>query len=250
MTRIARVVSLAAAVAGLIAPLATVHAQGKPTVAILAFENGSFGKDARDYDGLTKGIPGFLVTDMSTNTSIRVIERGEVQRLVDEQKLTKDGHVDQATAVKVGKLLGAGHMIFGTYMIDPKGNFRLDARAVNVETGEIEHVDRVDDKADNIVPAIGAMASKLNSGMKLPPMPKRTSDASPSANPATGAAAAAAGPPSKLPMRYAVMYGKALDLVDHGNKAQAIEMFGKVIADFPNYTPARVEKDKLTKSGA
>ena len=250
MTRITRVVSLAAAVVGLAAPVAAVHAQGKPTVAILAFENGSFGKDAKDYDGLTKGVPGFLVTDMSTNANIRVIERGEVQKLVDEQKLTKDGHVDQATAVKVGKLLGAGHMIFGTYMVDPKGNFRLDARAVNVETGEIEHVDRVDDKADNIVTAIGAMASKLNSGMKLPAMTKRTGDASPSANPSTGAAAAAAGPLPKLPMRYAVMYGKALDLADHGNKKEASELYGKLLADFPTYTPARVEKDKLTKSGA
>ena len=55
--------------------------------------------------------------------------------------------------MKVGKLLGAQHMIFGGFMADPKGNFRIDARAVNVETGEIEHVERVDDKADNIMAA-------------------------------------------------------------------------------------------------
>ena len=253
MNRITRLLPLAAALVGLVAPRSALHAQGKPTVAIMSFENGAFGKDRGDYEGLTKGVPGFLVTDMSANTNIRVIERGEVQKLVDEQKLTKDGHVDPATAVKVGKLLGAAHMIFGTFVVDPKGNFRIDARAVNVETGEIEHVERVDDKADNIMTAMGTLATKLNSGLKLPPMTRRTGDATPTPAPAakssTGAATAAApaGPLPKLPMRVAVMYGKALDLADHGEKGKAVELFGAVLKEFPTYTPAQTEKDRLSK---
>jgi TolB-like protein len=251
MTRIARFVSLAAAVVGLAAPLTAVHAQaGKPTVAIMSFNNGSFGKDAKDYDGLSKGIPDFLITDMSANTGIRVIERDQVQKLVDEQKLVTGGQVDKETAVKVGKLLGAQHMIFGVYMTDPKGNFRIDARAVNVETGEIEHVERVDDKADNIMSSVGTLASKLNSGMKLPARPaaatRRVGDAG--TTPATTAAAVQAGTPApapKLPMRVAVMYGKALDMKDHGNKAGAVELFGAVLKEFPEYGPARAEQAKL-----
>ena len=250
MTRIARFVSLAAAVVGLAAPHTTVYAQkdGKPTVAILSFNNGSFGKDAKDYDGLSKGIPDFLITEMSSNPAIRVVERDQVQKLVDEQKLVTGGQVDKETAVKVGKLLGAQHMIFGVYMADPKGNFRIDARAVNVETGEIEHVERVDDKADNIMSSVGALASKLNTGMKLPERPagRRVGDASTTA-PVTGAAtqAGTAGPAPKLPMRVAVMYGKALDMKDHGNKAGAVELFGAVLKEFPDYGPARAEQAKL-----
>ena len=245
MTRIARFVSLAAAVVGLAAPQTTVYAQkdGKPTVAILSFNNGSFGKDAKDYDGLSKGIPDFLITDMSSNPDIRVIERDQVQKLVDEQKLAAGGQVDKETAVRVGKLLGAQHMIFGVYMTDPKGNFRIDARAVNVETCEIEHVERVDDKADNIMTSVGTLASKLNSGMKLPARPaRRTGDAS-TAPAATQAGTA--GPAPKLPMRVAVMYGKALDMKDKGNKAGAVELFGAVLKEFPDYGPARAEQAKL-----
>ena len=252
MTRIARFVSLAAAVVGLAAPHSAVYAQkdGKPTVAILSFNNGSFGKDAKDYDGLSKGIPDFLITDMSVNPNIRVIERDQVQKLVDEQKLVTGGQVDKETAVKVGKLLGAQHMIFGVYMTDPKGNFRIDARAVNVETGEIEHVERVDDKADNIMASVGTLAGKLNTGMKLPARPagatRRVGDAG--TTPATTAAAVQAGaaaPAPKLPMRVAVMYGKALDMKDHGNKAAAVELFGAVLKEFPDYGPARAEQAKL-----
>jgi TolB-like protein len=250
MTRIARFVSLAAAVVGLAAPLTVVHAQaGKPTVAIMSFNNGSFGKDAKDYDGLSKGIPDFLITDMSGNTAIRVIERDQVQKLVDEQKLVTGGQVDKETAVKVGKLLGAQHMIFGVYMTDPKGNFRIDARAVNVETGEIEHVERVDDKADNIMTSVGTLASKLNTGMKLPARPaatRRVGDATPAAAATPGATQAGTpAPPAKLPMRVAVMYGKALDMKDHGNKAGAVELFGAVLKEFPDYGPARAEQAKL-----
>lgn len=250
MTRIARIASLAAAVVGLAAPRAA-HAQAssKPTVAIMPFTNGSFGKDAKDYDGLSKGVPDFLITDMSVNTNIRVLERDQVQKLVDEQKLVTGGQVDKATAVRIGKLLGVHHMIFGVFMTDPKGNFRVDARAVHVETGELEHVERVDGKGDDIMTSISTLASKLNSGMKLPPMPRRTGDASPAASQTTGATQAGApATTTKLPMRVAVMYGKALDMKDHGNKAGAVELFGAVLKEFPNYEPAKAEQAKLKGS--
>ena len=247
MTRIARFISFAAVV-DVAAPVAAQAQAGKPTVAIMAFSNGSFGKDARDYDGLAKGIPAMLITDMQANTNIRVIERDQVQALVDEQKLVTGGQVDQATAVKIGKLLGVHHMIWGTFMTDPKGNFRVDARAVDVETGQIEHVDRVDDKADNIMSSIGALASKLNAGLKLPPMPAvRTGSTTPAPG-ATGAQQAGAPAASpKLPMRVAVMYGKALDAKDHGEKAKAVEYFNAVLKDFPTYEPAIKERAGLSK---
>jgi TolB-like protein len=249
MTRIARFISLAAVVAVAAPVVAQAQKEGKPTVAILAFSNGSFGKDARDYDGLAKGIPAMLITDMQANPNIRVIEREQVQSLVDEQKLVTGGQVDQATAVKIGKLLGARHMIWGTYITDPKGNFRVDARAVDVETGVIEHVDRVDDKADNIMTSIGALATKFNTGLKLPPMPAVRTGSTAPASGAMGAqqAGAPAAAPAKLPMRVAVMYGKALDAKDHGEKAKAVEYFNAVLKDFPTFEPAIKERAGLSK---
>jgi TolB-like protein len=246
MTRITHIVSLAAVVAGLALPH-TVRAQkaGKPTVAILYFNNNVFSKDARDFDGLSKGVPDFLVTEMAANPNIRVIERDQVQRLLDEHKMITGGQIDRETAVKVGVLLGAQHMIFGGFMGDPKGNFRIDARAVNVETGEIEYTERVQDQADNIMPLIGRLAEKMNAGMKLPTMPRRTGDAHPAGAAATGAQQAGAiAPTVKLPMRVAVMYGKALDLKDHKDP-RAAELFRAVLKEFPDFGPATQELNKL-----
>ena len=119
MTRRTRIAVLALAAAGLVAPARAAVAQAaKPTVAIMYFNNNVFTKDARDYDGLSKGVPDFLITEMSANPAIRVVERDQVQKLVDEQKLVGAGQVDRETAVKVGKLVGAQHMIFGGFMAD------------------------------------------------------------------------------------------------------------------------------------
>jgi TolB-like protein len=246
MTRHTRIALLALAGAGLVAPLGSAVAQaGKPTVAIMYFNNNVFTKEAREYDGLSKGVADFLITEMSSNSSIRVVERDQVQRLIDEQKLVGAGQVDRETAVKVGKLLGAQHMIFGGFMADPKGNFRIDARAVNVETGAIEFTDRVQDRSDNVLALISQLATRLNAGLKLPAPTTRTGDAGAPA----GAQQAGAPTATKLPMRLAVLYGKALDMADKGDKARAVELFGAVLKEFPDYTPARTGLAKV-KPGA
>ena len=218
--------------AGLLAAREPAAAQAaKPTVAIMYFNNNVFTKDARDYDGLMKGVPDFLVSEMSSNPNIRVIERDQVQKLIDEQKLTSGGQVDRETAVKVGKLLGAQHMIFGGFMADPKGNFRIDARAVNVETGAIEYTDRVQDHGDNVMALIGQLAGHLNSGLKLG-APARTGEVG-----------------TRLPMRVAVLYGKALDMADRGDKAKAVELFGAVLKEVPDYAPAKSGLAKVKPGG-
>ena len=77
MNRIARAAVVVLAVAGAVAPVPPLMAQGdsRPTVAIMFFNNNVFTKDARDYDGLSKGIADFLITEMATNVNIRLIER-------------------------------------------------------------------------------------------------------------------------------------------------------------------------------
>jgi len=214
------------AAAGVAFAASSVFAQSKPTVAIMYFNDDAIGKAHDELAPLSKGICDVLITEMADNPGITVIERDQLQSILAEQKLVTDKAVDQSTAIKVGKLLSVHHMIFGVFMTDPRGNFRIDARAVDVESGLIEHVERVDDKADNIMTGIGTLSSKLNRGMHLPTM-------------------GMTAPTPKLPMRVAVMYGKALDMIDHGEKGKALELFNAVLTEFPDYQPANAEKAKL-----
>lgn len=204
------------------------HAQAKPgdqrpTVAVMPnFDNGSVINHA-DYDALGKGIADVLITELAANPGIRVVERDRVQQLIDEQNLGASGRVDKSTAVQVGKLLGVHHMIFGGFIIDPRGQMRLDARAVNVETSEIEHVESVTDKADNMLAVISTMADKLNKGMKLPSMPG-------------GMARPAVAPESTKPGRWRdlILFARAEDANDKKNKTQALALYKEFLDKSPS----------------
>ena len=146
------------------------QADRRPTVAVMYFTNGALTQHA-DFEPLTKGVAAVLIEELQTNDSIRVIEREYLQQILQEQKLTETKSVDPSTAVQIGKLLGARYMIFGGFLVDMKGRMSITARAVNVETSEIAHVEKVEDKADNVLAMLSTLAQKMNKGMRLPSMP-------------------------------------------------------------------------------
>ena len=218
-------VAIAAAASGPALQAQGKPAEQRPTVAVMPnFDNGSVINHA-DYDALGKGIADVLITELAANSAIRVIERDRIQQLIDEQNLSASGRVDKSTVVQIGKLLGVHHMIFGGFIIDPRGQMRLDARAVNVETSEIEHVESVTDKADNLLSVISALADKLNKGMKLPPMPG-------------GSVRPALSPESTKPGRWRdlILFARAEDAADKKNKPQALALY----KEFLDKSPAAV----------
>lgn len=149
------------------------QADRRPTVAVMYFTNGALTQHA-DFEPLTKGVAAVMIEELQSNDSIRVIEREYLQQILEEHKLTETKSVDPSTAVQIGKLLGARYMIFGGFLVDMKGRMSITARAVNVETSEIAHVEKVEDKADNVLAMISTLAQKMNKGMRLPSMPAQS----------------------------------------------------------------------------
>jgi TolB-like protein len=218
-----------ATVVALVFPRAPLAAQAgaapdrRPTVAVMPyFDNGAVVNRA-DYESLGKGIADVLISDLSGNPAIRVVERDRVQQLIDEQNLGTSGRVDKATAVAAGKLLGARHMIFGGFIVDARGQMRLDARAVNVETSEIVHVESVTDKADNLLAIISTLAEKMNRGMKLPALPD-------------GAARPALNPESTKPGRWRdlILYARAVDADDKKDRTRALALYKDFLEKSPS----------------
>src|SRR2546422_11482680 len=92
----------------------------------MPFDNGgSYGRDRGDFDALQKGIAGMLIWELAANPAARVVEREEIQKLIEEQNLGASGRVDAQTAAKIGKLVGARYVVLGTF-IDFYGDFRVD----------------------------------------------------------------------------------------------------------------------------
>src|ERR1043166_1837331 len=105
--------SVAAVAMAMACVSSTVAAQGAPVVTVLSFDNGAFGPGAKDYDGIGKGLMDALITDLPSNTKVRVVGRERVRPFPDEQRRSAGGPLDGTSAVRVGKLLGPCYSIYG-----------------------------------------------------------------------------------------------------------------------------------------
>ena len=218
-----------------------VAAQGgsKPTVAVLPFYNSAIGKQQQeDLAPLSKGVQDMLISELATNDGIRVIERDQLQKILEEQNLSKANMTDPATAVRVGKLLGVHHMVSGTFVVDSKGKMRLIGKAFAVETGLLEFPsstskdNTVEGKVDDFMDLISKLGGKLNAGMKLPNIETRVGEARKEAA-------------KKVPYEAIALYSKGLAAADAGNKAEAVTLFRKSLDKFPSFDKAQAELKKL-----
>jgi len=103
------------------------------TVAISYFDNTS---GLEEYNPLSKGLADMLITDLSNVKSIQIVEREKLESLLKEIELGESKFMDESTAKKLGKGLGASYMLTGSYLIMGE-TIRIDARLVNVATGEV-----------------------------------------------------------------------------------------------------------------
>ena len=142
------VLMLAAALVG--AP-SSVFAQAKIRIAVSNFENNStwgwWG------DNLGRAAADELATQLVQTGKYTVIERAQLDAILQEQNLGASGAVTSATAAKVGKLLGVQLLLTGSITafsikrtsIDMRGiggsysnaESKIDARLVNTDTGEV-----------------------------------------------------------------------------------------------------------------
>lgn len=208
----------------------------RPGIAVLPFENGgSYGQDKDNFDALERGIAGMLISELSRNPAARIVERENIQRLVDEQNLGADGRVDAATAAKIGKIVGARYMIMGGF-VDLYGRFRVDARIVDVETSEVIKVVRSDpklEKRETMFQLLQSLSESLMAETKLPALSAE----------ARGTARARTVPTEAL-----TFYSRALLYQDRGDNTRAADYFRRALQVFPQYAEAQQGLQKVNPS--
>lgn len=82
-------------------------------IAVLPFDDGSIKRTWGEKLSLGKGVADELVTALMATNRFRLIERAEIDNVLEEQNLGKDGGIDQETAAKIGKILGVQYLIIG-----------------------------------------------------------------------------------------------------------------------------------------
>ncbi len=116
-----------------------------PTVAVMPFRDLS-----RPTSAVGEAIRETVTTDLKQLGAVRVVERGNLDRVLAEQHLQAASDLDAQTAARVGKLLGATHILAGAYQeVGP--SVRLTARFIRVETGEVVGVAKVDGRSGDLL---------------------------------------------------------------------------------------------------
>ena len=207
----------------------------RPTVAVLPFVNSAIGASNAELAPLSKGIADLLIVDMAQNPAIRVVERENIARLLEEQNLGRDGRVDDATAARIGKLLGARHMVTGSFITDRSGKMVLTLRSIDTETGRIEWTHTGTGRTEEFLDLVSRVGAAANAGLKLPAIPAAARQ--------TGEVRAEQQ--RRVPFQAVMLYSRAISAQDSGNRAQAIELFSQAITAFPNFADAKAAKAKL-----
>lgn len=108
------------------------------TVAVMPFKDLSGGKGQ-----VGEAIRETVTSDLK-DTGLKVVERGNIDKVIAEQNLqAKKNDLGAAESIRVGTLLGATMIVAGAYQ-RAASQVRLTARFVDVATGEIKGSAKVD----------------------------------------------------------------------------------------------------------
>jgi len=213
--------------------IAAQEADTRPGIAVLEFSNGgSYGPKRENLDNLGVGMQKMLLTELQQNPAIRIVERSALKQLIEEQNLATSGRVDAGTAAQVGRLVGARYVVLGSFA-DLFGNFRMDGRIVDVETGEVMYATSVQAKFERMYPLVVELAQKITSGVKLPPLAARV---------------VRERSARVMPPEASELLSNAEAAADMGQKELAVELYRRMIREFPQYTEAREALQQLNAS--
>ena len=218
---------------GLMGPAIAQGQDSRPGIAVWTFENGgSYGQDAEDFEALRVGLQQILITELARNPAMRVVERSRINELIREQDLGTSERVDANTAARIGRLIGARYMVLGGF-VDFFGDFRIDARIVNVETGELVKSERVTDKREGLYQLIVDLAGRLTDNVDLPEL---------------SIEAAIDEQAREIPTEALTLYSRAIFFEERGDPDRARELYSRALDAFPGYSEVHERLQQLGQS--
>ena len=117
--------------------------KGKYPIAIAPFENTSGNK------GIEQKVQAFVITELSSlnDPFLRIVERDNMEMVMEEQRLSLSGIVDEATAAEVGNILGAKAILTGTVLSysSNAGNLK-SSRKKAFEGNQVKLYNKLEDK--------------------------------------------------------------------------------------------------------
>ena len=201
----------------------------RKTIAVLYFDNSS---NNSDLDPLRKGLADMLISDLSNLNMLRVVEREKLEELLNEINLSNSKEFDAATQQRMGKLLGAETILFGSYF-ELMGQFRVDAKIVKTETGEILKSEGVNGATADFMKLEKQLIWKIARGLDVRFNEKEKAVIMAS---------------ESVSYDATLVYAEGLELYDNGDKPGALEKFKEAVALSPDFDRAKQMVGRLSQS--
>ena len=228
---------LAAAVRESLAREATLrNAEPKPrTVAVFPF---LYTGDDATLRPLSRALAEMLSTDLSQTERLTVLERTQVQMLLDEMQLGASGAIEPATAVRGGHLLGAERVIQGA-ISGGQAALNLDASVIRIAAAqdaaaeqrtvsERDAVSRLFDLEKRL-----AFAIYTSLGVELAPAERERVNRRATEN-----------------LQALLAYGLGLEAADAGKYQEAAQHFNRAAGLDPSFAAARQQAQESAQIAA
>lgn len=191
-------------------------------IAVLYFENNSSNKPK--LKPLSKGLCDMMISDIKKTPKLNVVERTRLEQVIKELKMTRSAAFDAKSTVQLGKLLGVEYLIFGSFF-NLFGKFRIDARVVKVETGEISLAVSVSGKQEDFDTLEQKLVQKILNKL-FPEKKSRLYTKKQTVS-------------QKVTLRGAIKYGDALGKMDKGDTKGATALLKDIVESNPDFELAR-----------
>lgn len=185
------------------------------------------------YAPLGRGLSEMLTVDLASIRRIRVVERVRLQALLDELELAQSEYVDPSSAPRVGRLLGAGRLVGGSYNVLGDEELRMDVALAELEQQAASpnfesRSGALDDLFELEKELVFRVIERL--GLELTPEERAAIETVPTRN-----------------LQAFLAYSRGLLEQDRGNYAAAAEAFGQARQLDPDFEEA-AEQEQASES--
>ncbi len=191
-----------------------IHAQapaGGRTISVLYLDNTA---RVTEFAWLSKGLADMISTDLASGKGVTLVEREQLDTVLQELELGLSGLIDPGKALSVGKLLNAEILVYGSYIVSGT-SLRVDLKAVRAETGQVLATASTTRKTSDALLAQRELSEKLalGLGITLPPVL-----------------------PEPVKQEAAKAYYTGLSFMYEGKYTQALELFKSARNQDPSYS--------------
>ena len=190
------------------------------TIAVFPFRYLGTNEEMRP---LERGIAQLIVGDLGKVGSLKLLEREQVQALVDEMQLAASGRVDPATGARSGRLLRAQNVVQGSIQEPTPESVQLDANAINSVTASVAATGSAGGAMEQLLDAQKQVVFQLldRLGIAVTPAERQALDERPTRD-----------------LQAFLLYSRGLAAADAGDFGAAASLFSQAAARDPSFRDA------------